>query len=140
MGMSIDDLKKECQYCYREIDNSGLEGFRCSNRSAIRAMDSGWCYPKCANEPCSICEYCKPMQEDMKITVDEAIRRIDEHNYIHQRKEPRAIYISEALDMAVAIMRKYQRICKILDKSDNGEQCMYDTIQEIEEVRNGNDD
>lgn len=40
--------------------------------------------------------------------------------------------------VAIDTMLKYQRICKILDKSDNGEQCMYDTIQEIEEVRDGN--
>ena len=62
MGMTIDSLEKECQYCYREIDNSGLEGFRCTNRTAIKARDSSWCYPKNANEPCSICEYCKPKQ------------------------------------------------------------------------------
>lgn len=43
----------------------------------------------------------------------------------------------DARDVAIDTMRKYQKICKILDKSDNGEQCMYDTIQEIEEVRDG---
>ena len=46
----------------------------------------------------------------MGMTIEEAIRRIDEHNYIHQRKEPRAIYISEALDIAIDTMRKYQNI------------------------------
>lgn len=45
----------------------------------------------------------------------------------------------DAIDVGIDTMLKYQRICKILDKSDNGEQCMYDTIQEIEEVRDGND-
>ena len=42
--------------------------------------------------------------------------------------------------IAIETMRKYQKICKILDKSDDGELCMYDTIQEIEEVRDGNND
>lgn len=46
----------------------------------------------------------------------------------------------EAKDVAISTMRKYLKICKILDKSDNAEQCMYDTIQEIEEVRDGNGD
>ncbi len=115
--MKIDDLKKECQYCYREIDNSGLEGFRCSNRSVIKTRFTSWCYPKCANEPCSICEYYKPKQ-DMKMPIDEAIRRIDEHNYIHQQKEPRAIYITEAFDMAIDTMRKYQKIVEIIKDHD----------------------
>lgn len=46
----------------------------------------------------------------------------------------------EAFQVAINTMYKYQKICKILDKSDDGELCMYDTIQEIEEVRDGNDD
>lgn len=41
---------------------------------------------------------------------------------------------------ALDVINKYQKICKILDKSDDGELCMYDTIQEIEDVRDGNDD
>ena len=49
----------------------------------------------------------------MGMSIDEAIRRIDEHNYIHQRKEPRAIYISEALDLAIETMRKYKKIEQI---------------------------
>jgi hypothetical protein len=46
----------------------------------------------------------------------------------------------DACEFAIDRIRRYQKICKILDKSDNGEQCMYDTIQEIEEIRDGNDD
>ncbi len=46
----------------------------------------------------------------------------------------------KAFKMAIETMRKYQKICKILDKSDNGEKCMYDTIEDIEEVRDGNVD
>lgn len=61
--MTIEYLKKECQYCYREIDTSGLEGFRCTNRAVIIATGSSWCRPKNANEPCSICKYCRPGEE-----------------------------------------------------------------------------
>lgn len=49
----------------------------------------------------------------MEMTIDEAIRRIEHHNYIHQRREPRAIYISEAFKIAIDTMRKYQQIEQI---------------------------
>lgn len=57
MGMSIEGLKKECRYCYREIDNSGLEGFRCTNKTVNKS--TSWCLPKCADMPCSTCEFCE---------------------------------------------------------------------------------
>lgn len=53
----------------------------------------------------------------MGMTIDEAIRRINEHNYINQRREPRAIYISEAFKIAIDTMRKYQKITKILNSA-----------------------
>lgn len=66
MGMMIDDLKQECNYCYREVDASGLEGFRCTNKTVN--METSWCRPKNANKPCSTCKYCKPRKEiGMKI-------------------------------------------------------------------------
>lgn len=114
MEMTIDDLKQECKYCYREVDASGLEAFRCTNK--IVNMETSWCRPKNANEPCSICKYCKP-REEIRMSIDEAIRRIDEHNYIHQRKEPRAVHITEALDIAISIMRKYQKIQEIVNSN-----------------------
>lgn len=46
----------------------------------------------------------------MGMSIDEAIRRIDEHNYIHQRKEPRAVNITEAFDTLVEVAMKYQKI------------------------------
>jgi len=55
--MSIDDLiKQECNYCYREVDASGLESFRCTNKTVNK--ETSWCRPKNANEPCSACEFC----------------------------------------------------------------------------------
>ena len=40
------------------------------------------------------------------MTYEEAIRRITEHNRIHQRREPRSVYITEALHMAVVALEK----------------------------------
>lgn len=65
------------------------------------------------------------------MTIDKVILRV-EHSSM-------SVDDKETADFIINIMRKYQKICKILDKSDNGEQCMYDTIQEIEEVRDGRD-
>ena len=48
----------DCKYCWREIDNSGLEGFRCSNPDARKRMGTSWCRPMNAGMPCSSCEYC----------------------------------------------------------------------------------
>lgn len=71
----------------------------------------------------------------MGMTIDKAIKlmiRGSKYDYDGTPEE-----FCEAYDMSIEIMRKYKKICEILDKSDNGEQCMYDTIQEIEEVRDG---
>lgn len=40
------------------------------------------------------------------MTYEEAIRRITVHNSIHQRREPRSVYITEALHMAVVALEK----------------------------------
>lgn len=40
------------------------------------------------------------------MTNEEAIARIKEHKGIHKTNEPRAILISEALDMAIAALEK----------------------------------
>lgn len=40
------------------------------------------------------------------MTMDEAIRRIKAHKAIHKMDEPRAIYISEALDMAIEALER----------------------------------
>ena len=40
------------------------------------------------------------------MTREEAIARIKEHKAIHKIDEPRAIYISEALDMAIKVLEQ----------------------------------
>lgn len=76
----------------------------------------------------------------MGMTIDEAIRRIDHHNYIHQRREPRAIYISEAFKIAVDIMRKHQKIEQIVNAWDDDENAMI-LVNKIKEViEDGNDE
>ena len=40
------------------------------------------------------------------MTANEAIRRIKEHNRIHSKKEPQAILITEAMNVAVEALEK----------------------------------
>ena len=78
----------------------------------------------------------------MRMTIDEAIRRIDKHNYMHQRRELRAIHISEAFKVAIDTMRKYQKIVQIIKDHDADrmpEDYWYvDKIREV--LENGKDD
>jgi hypothetical protein len=74
----------------------------------------------------------------MEMAIDEAIRRIDEHNYIHQSKEPRAIKISEALNVAMDTMRRYEKIKQILKEIPYGGEATVRRIQEV--VEDGNND
>lgn len=74
--MTIDNLKQECIYCYREVDASGLEGFRCTNKTVNKT--TSWCRPKNANEPCSICEYCKPKEEKIN---DASIKALEQEPF-----------------------------------------------------------
>lgn len=76
----------------------------------------------------------------MGMTIDEAISRIDYHNYIHQRREPRAIYITEAFRMATSIMRKYQKIKQIVNAWDDDENAMILAHKIKEVIEDGNDD
>ena len=77
----------------------------------------------------------------MRMTIDEAIRRIDEHNYVHQHKEPRAVYITEAFEVAIDTMRKYQKIEQIVKRYEHPDKEETDKFywDVIEVVEDGND-
>ena len=47
------------------------------------------------------------------MTENEAISRIKDHMEIHRLKEPRAIYITVALSMAIAALKEIQRYREI---------------------------
>ena len=47
------------------------------------------------------------------MTREEAIARIKDHKIIHKMNEPRAIYISEALDMAIKALKQESVLDKI---------------------------
>lgn len=113
--MSIDDLEKECRYCCREIDASGLEAFRCTNRAVIKTTDSSWCRPKNANEPCSICEYCEPKQ-DMRMTIDKAISHLYTYSTTMGSGQTTDAQHEEAKRVAIETMRKYEKIQEIMDE------------------------
>ena len=54
------------------------------------------------------------------MTSEEAIERIKEHKVIHKMNEPRAIYISEALDMAIKALEQESKTAhwiRVIDKS-----------------------
>ena len=50
------------------------------------------------------------------MTNKEAIARIIEHKIVHKMNEPRAIYISEALDMAIESIENQKSIIEELEQ------------------------
>lgn len=52
------------------------------------------------------------------MTREEAIKRIQEHMIIHEKKEPRAIYITKALQMAIKALEQTERIAKLVKELD----------------------
>ena len=52
------------------------------------------------------------------MTREEAIERIKDHMEVHRSTEPRAIYITEALNMAIKALEQQDRIAQILDDCD----------------------
>jgi len=67
----------------------------------------------------------------MEMSIEEAIRRIDEHNCIHQRKEPRAVHITEAFNTLKEVAKKYQKIEQILKDIPYGGDATVRRIQEV---------
>ena len=46
------------------------------------------------------------------MTIDEAIARIREHITIHKTKEPRAVFISKALNMAIRALEMQKKLAE----------------------------
>lgn len=70
----------------------------------------------------------------MGMTIDEARTELISGN-------PYTNKFAEALVVAIDTIRKYQKIVQIMERTVDDETCMYDTLQEIEEViEDGNDD
>lgn len=131
MELTINDLKQECKYCYREVDASGLEAFRCTNRAVN--METSWCRPKNANEPCSKCDYCKPTEE-MGMTIEDTIlclKGIKQYGSDTFTKRSQGDW-QNSLDTAIETMRKYQKIEQIM--SDNGYWCNELQLRDIRKV------
>lgn len=75
------------------------------------------------------------------MTIDEAIKRVNEHNYIHQNKEPRAVYITEAFNTLIGVVKKYQKIEQILKEPCIIPEGCYPMLKKIERVvKDGNVD
>lgn len=51
-----------------------------------------------------------------RMKKEEAIARIKDHKIVHKMNEPRAIYISEALDMAIKALEQESKIEEVLKK------------------------
>lgn len=53
------------------------------------------------------------------MTNEEAIARIRNHKIVHKMNEPRAIYISEALDMAIKALEQESEMGYWIDDNEN---------------------
>ena len=66
--------------------------------------------------------------------IDEAVAWLNTDDYESKG-------FTDATIVAIDIMRKYQKIVQIMERTVDDGTSMYDTLQEIEEViENGNDD
>ena len=50
------------------------------------------------------------------MTTEEAIARIKDHKIVYKMNEPRTIYISEALDMAIKALEQTEEITKFVNE------------------------
>ena len=60
------------------------------------------------------------------MTNEEAIARIREHKIIHKMNEPRAIYISEALDLAIKALEQQPKTGHWIEKDGFDGDTYYD--------------
>ena len=65
--------------------------------------------------------------------IDEAITWLNTDDYESKG-------FAEATSVAIEIMRKYQKIARIMERTVDDGTSMYDTLQEIEEVVEDGDD
>lgn len=61
----------------------------------------------------------------MTIEIEEAIARIRDHQIVHKMYEPRAIYISEALDLAIEALERESKTGRWI-RHDTGHSIYYD--------------
>ena len=74
----------------------------------------------------------------MGMTIDDHIEVLKSYNHGFTAQ---AGNLQDSIDVSVDIMRKYQKIEKIMERTVDDGTSMYDTLQEIEEVvEDGNDD
>jgi hypothetical protein len=62
------------------------------------------------------------------MTREEAITRIKEHKIIHKMDEPRAIYISKALDMAIKALEQESKVWSLDDAREDFVYDVYNTL------------
>ena len=69
------------------------------------------------------------------MTIDEAIARIREHIAIHKTKEPRAVFISKALNMAIHALEMQKKLAEFsgMDICNLVEDYNYDDEENISE-------
>lgn len=82
----------------------------------------------------------------MGMSIDKAVDRLE---YLHFEQDDweygelteDCSLNRDALRLAIDVMRKYQKIVQIMERTVDDGTSMYDTLQEIEEViEDGNDD
>ena len=74
------------------------------------------------------------------MTIDEAIARIREHIAIHKTKEPRVVFISKALNMAIHALEMQKKlaefsgmdICNLVEDYDYDDESNISDISEYE--------
>ena len=63
------------------------------------------------------------------MTIEETIGRIQDHKIIHKMNEPRAVHISEALDMAIRSLEAWEKVKAEIQKYQDPtkKECQFDS-------------